>query len=68
MNNATQDLIRNYEFEHHAICAANPDWGCSLFDFLRGRNIDYDDIAEYVRGYFEDREKRGEINAAKGNE
>ena len=57
MDSATRDLIRNLEFEYHAICAANPDWDCPLFDFLMGRKIDYDDIAEYVGEHLEDREK-----------
>ena len=46
----TEDLIRNLEFEYWAICAANPDWDKSLYDFLLDRNVTAQDIWEYSPG------------------
>ena len=39
--------ICELELEYHAICNANPDYDESLWDFLRGRGNEPDDIWEY---------------------
>lgn len=33
------ELIDQLTFEYHGICAANPDWHVSLYDFLTQRGI-----------------------------
>lgn len=43
----TQDLIRHLELEYYSSIAADCMYDASLWDFLKGRGIDDDDIWEY---------------------
>lgn len=44
---SNDDIMRQLEFEHHAIQAASPDRQTSLWNFLRSRGATPDDIWEY---------------------